>query len=338
MLSGGIIGTGGFAPNHLHGWREVDGVEIVAVCDLEENRVQQVARAFEIGHAYTDATEMMRNANLDFVDIVTPASSHRKLVELAAQHRLHAICQKPFAPSMDDARAMVKACDAADVKLMIHENFRWQHALRLAGDWSSKIGSLFFGQIDFRSAYDVYANQPYLRTYERFILYDLGIHLLDLARFLMGDVTSLVCQTQRVNPCIAGEDVATVMLRMTSGATCLVTMSYSSQWSTENFPETQVHLEGTDGTVSLDRNFRLRCIHHGGLAEKDASPHQFEWAAPPLSLLQESVVAIQKHWAECLREDKGPATSGHDNLKSLELVFGAYQSAETGQPYRMGEL
>jgi D-apiose dehydrogenase len=229
-LRGGLIGTGYFVANHLHSWHEVEGADIVAVCDLDETKAQQAATDYSIAAVYTDARQMMREAQLDFVDIVTTPESHRFLVELAAEHRLHTICQKPFAPSMADARAMVAACEQAGVQLMVHENFRWQYPMQLVREHSDTIGDLFFGRIEFRTTFDIYAVQPYLATDEHFIIYDLGIHLLDLARYFIGEVASLMCHTQRVNPKIKGEDVATIMLKMTSGATCLLTASYASHW------------------------------------------------------------------------------------------------------------
>src|SRR3546814_17922291 len=67
---------------------------------------------------------------LDFVDIATTPPSHRALVELAARHGVPVICQKPLAATLADAEAMVAACAAAGVAMMVHENFRWQAPIR----------------------------------------------------------------------------------------------------------------------------------------------------------------------------------------------------------------
>ncbi|MFD1810213.1 hypothetical protein ACFSHQ_25365 [Gemmobacter lanyuensis] len=66
------------------------------------------------------------------------------------------------------------------------------------------IGTPFFGRVTFRSGYDVYAGQPYLATDERFIIQDLGIHILDIARALLGDVVTISATARRVNPKIRG--------------------------------------------------------------------------------------------------------------------------------------
>jgi D-apiose dehydrogenase len=335
-LRGGLVGCGFFSRNHLHAWREVEGADIVAVCDLDEEKARTRAREFGIERTYTDAEKMLRDGSVDFVDVATQAHTHLPLVRLAARYGAPVICQKPLAPSMEKARAIVDACKDAGTALMIHENFRWQTPMRNLKDAATQIGDLFFGRISFRSAYDVYADQPYLAEDERFILYDLGVHLLDLARFFFGDADRLYCQTARVNPRVNGEDVATVMLKTTSGTTCLVEASYASELEVELFPQTLVHLEGPGGSVTLDAGYSLTTVKDKQVDHRIVAPRKFSWSTPPTEAIQDSMVAIQQHWVECLTSRREPETSGADNLRTLDLMFGAYESAETGLPYRQG--
>lgn len=334
-LHGAVIGCGWFAQNHLNAWRDIEGVDIVAVCDRDSAKAQRAGEFFGVPGVFTDAEAMLQSADVDFVDIITTAETHRAIVELAARYHKHTICQKPFAPSMEDARAMVEMCQKANVRLMVHENFRWQTPMLKVKEQMSGIGDLFFGRISFRTAFDVYKNQPYLAEDARLIIYDLGMHLLDLVRFFFGDVESLMCLTQRVNSGIKGEDVATILLRMCSGATCLVDLSFSSKRDIESFPQTYVYLEGSKGSVDLRNDYQLTVVKGGMVSHERAAPMQTPWSTSPLEAVQESVATVQRHWVECLRNSYEPDTSGADNLKTLELVFGAYESAERGMPYRV---
>jgi predicted dehydrogenase len=334
-LKGAVIGCGFFARNHLNAWVQTPGVRLAAVCDLDAARAREAALSFQVGKSYTDPEEMLASEALDFVDIVTqPPSSHRPLVELAAAHRTHVICQKPLAPSLEDARAMVDACRAAGVRFMVHENFRWQAPMRALKEASAGIGDLFFGRITWRSAHDCYAKQPYLATDPRFIIFDLGVHLLDLARFFLGEVDALHCHARRVNPRIRAEDAATILCRMKSGATAVVELSFASKLEEETFPQTLVHLEGTRGSAVLGPHYRLATTIEGATTRRTVPIRSFPWSTPPHEAIQESVAAIQSDWADCLRAGRGPETSGEDNLRTLELVFGAYESNETGEAYR----
>jgi len=331
-LKGGLIGCGFFAQNHLQGWREVQGGEIATVCDLDSSKTDRAITEFDsIVSAYSSHEEMFEKEKLDFVDIVTTMDSHRELVECAARHSVPVIVQKPFAPTMIDAEAMVRACDEARVPLMVHENFRWQTPLKKVGDIvrSGDIGEPFFSRVSFRHGNPVgYENQPYLFEQDEYIINDVGIHLFDLARFYMGDVTSIYTQAQRVNKRFKGEDVATMLLRHANNATSIVDLSVSTQNTPDPFPQTLVRVEATRGTVTLNQDYQLIVCHNGETEIIDASPVIYHWAEQPWAIVQESVVNIQQHWIDCLNHGQAPATSGADNLKSLELTFLAYQSAK----------
>jgi predicted dehydrogenase len=336
-LRGGLIGCGFFSINHLHGWRDVEGASIVALCDRDPTRLALAGDQFGIARRYADAAQMLADERLDFVDVATTVASHRPLVELAARHGVAAICQKPFALSMADARAMVEACEAAGVPLMVHENFRWQspiQALRARLD-AGAIGKPFWGRVSFRSAYDVFSGQPYLAKGERFIIEDLGIHILDIARCLFGDVARLTARIARVNPAIRGEDVATMLLDHESGVSSIVDCSYATRLAVEPFPETLVEIDGALGSIRLGQGYEMRVTGKQGSQMHDVSPRLLSWATRPWHNIQESVQAIQQHWVDCLREGREPATSGRDNVKTLALVEAAYRSASSGQTIEM---
>ncbi|TRC97085.1 Gfo/Idh/MocA family oxidoreductase [Mesorhizobium sp. WSM4303] len=339
-LRGALIGCGFFAVNQMHGWRDIDGASIVAICDRDQERLRIVGDQFGIAKRYTDAAALFEGETLDFVDIATTAPSHRALVEMAARYRVPVICQKPFAPTLADAKAMVKACADAGVPLMVHENFRWQspiQAVRAVLD-SGEIGTPFFGRISFRSAYDVFSGQPYLATGKRFIIEDLGIHSLDIARFLLGDVSTITTRTARINPDIAGEDVATMLMDHKGGATSVVDCSYATKLAVEPFPETLIEIDGSDGTIRLAQGYRLTVTGTSGTVVSDVSPPLLPWASRPWHNIQESVVAIQQHWVDCLAKGTAPATSGADNLQTFALVEAAYLGAASREPVQIDAL
>ena len=339
-FKGALIGCGFFAVNQMHAWQDVEGAEIVAICDRDPQRLRIVGDQFGIVRRYDDAARMLADGGFDFVDIATTVNSHRALVELAASHGIPVICQKPFAPTLDDAKAMVAACDTAGVPLMIHENFRWQtpiQAVRKALD-EGRIGTPFWGRFSFRSGFDVFSGQPYLAEGKRFIIEDLGIHTLDIARYILGDVTSMTARTRRVNPAIQGEDVATMLLDHETGATSIVDVSFASKQAVEPFPETLIELDGMDGSLRLTQGYRLEITNRSGTEVTDVSPALLPWASRPWHNIQESVLVIQQHWTNQLASGAETSTSGADNLKTFALVEAAYESATTGQSVAIGPL
>ena len=335
-----LIGCGFFAMNQLHAWRGIDGVEVVALCDRDPDRLEAAAIEFGVDRTYEDAAEMFATGGFDTVDIATTVSSHRALVEMAAQHNVNVICQKPFASNMEDARAMVDAVKATGKVLMVHENFRWQSAVRSAIDLlrEGAIGTPFFGRVSFRSGYDVYAGQPYLAEGERFIIEDLGIHILDISRALFGDVERISATTRRINPRIKGEDVASMLLQHDCGVTSVVDCSYATRRHPETFPESLLEIDGDAGTLRLDAGYKLSLQRDGASEVRDVSPPVLPWASRPWHNVQESVQIIQQHFVDCLASGQEPETSGRDNLQTLALVEAAYISAAEGRIVQMSEI
>lgn len=339
-IKGALIGCGFFAVNQMHGWQDLPDVEIVAICDRDQERLRIVGDQFAISRRYLSAEAMFADGGFDFVDIATTVGSHRALVELAASYKVPAICQKPFAPTLEDAKAMVKAADEAGIALMIHENFRWQTPILAvkAVLASGAIGVPFWGRISFRSGFDVFSGQPYLAKGKRFIIEDLGIHSLDIARFLFGDASRMTARTARINQAIAGEDVATMLLDHDNGISSIVDVSYATKLPEEPFPETFVEIDGSKGTLRLGKNYRLTVHSPDGTKESVVAPNLLPWASRPWHNIQESVALIQKHWIERLASGQQPDTSGRDNLKTFALVEAAYLSAARGETVAVGDL
>ena len=133
------------------------------------------------------------------------------------------------------------------------------------------IGKPFRAHIDFSSSFPVFENQPFLRELDKFILSDMGVHILDVVRFLFGEAEWLICRIQRVNPTIRGEDVATVLLQMKSGMTVTCTLSYASRLERERFPEAFVLIEGEQGSAELAPDFWIRVTNEEGTKIKTIS-------------------------------------------------------------------
>jgi predicted dehydrogenase len=329
----GVIGCGFFAENHLNAWSRMDGVELVAVCDLDAVKARSAAQRFGAAKSYMSAEAMLDGEELDFVDIATTMASHQALVGLAAKRGLPTIVQKPLAPDWETCRAIVGTTRAAGIPFMVHENTRFLTPVRRAKAVidSGAIGTPNWARVSFRTGHDIYGKQPYLARETHFVILDLGVHMLDVARYLMGEASSLYCQSQSIKLGIAGEDKATILLRHAGGATSLVEASYASPSSPDPFPQLLLQIEGSRGSLRIDPGYRMTVLGAGEATVEDVSPGMLPWSTPPWHGTQESVQRIQEQFVRCLRDGSTPETSGEDSLKTYGLVFGAYQSAASGQ-------
>jgi predicted dehydrogenase len=236
-----------------------------------------------------------------------------------------------MAPSQEAAAQMVQTCTDKNVRFFVHENFRWQAPIRVlkAALDSGVIGKPFKARVSFVSAFPVFDNQPFLAQLDHFILTDIGSHTLDICRFLFGEAKSLYCLVKTVNPKIKGEDVANVLMEMQSGLHLYAEMSYASLLEKEAFPQTLVLIEGEKGSLHLTNDFELKTTTRSGTASQVIKPPFYHWADPEYAVVHASIVDCNR---DILAGLQGGAceTTGADNLKTVNLVWAAYQSAASG--------
>lgn len=328
-----ILGTGFWARYQLAAWRELPGAQCVALYNRTVAKAEALAREFQVPAVHGDPEELLRRERPDFVDIITDVHTHSRFVHFAANHGVAVICQKPMAPTLADAQRMVAACRESKVPFLIHENWRWQTPLRaLKGVLNDdSIGRVFRARVTYSNSFPVFESQPFLKGLDQFILTDMGTHILDTVRMLFGEARTICCRIARVHPDIQGEDVATVMLGMESGATVTCEMSYASRVEHDRFPETFVFIEGERGSIELGPDYWIRVTTENGTLAKRLPPPFYAWADPRYALAQVAGVACNANLLGALRGEHPAETTGEDNLKTLRLVFGSYDSARSGQ-------
>jgi D-apiose dehydrogenase len=206
--------------------------------------------------------------------------------------------------------------------------------LRAAID-DGRIGTPQFLRLAFRHGHDIYGNQPYLRTVADLALTDVGLHLFDMARFLMGDIVHVACQTQRLNPGVAGQDAFTALVRHASGAVGSIECSFHSRYAPDAFPQTLALIEGDAGTLELTPGYKLQLHRDGQCRTLDAEPPVPAWGARPWHLIQDSVLALQAHALEVLAGRTDPQPSGAHNRQTLAVTLAAIRSAHSGHSVDM---
>lgn len=329
-----VLGTGFWSHFQIPAWFEVGGVELVAVYNRTISKAEQVAKKFGVPRVYGDPEELLKNEQLDFIDIITEVPAHAPLVYLAAKYKVPVICQKPLAPDYETAQKMVAACQEAGIPFFVHENYRWQAPIRELKKIMDEghIGRPFRGRFQFMHALEpfVWENQPLLKTLQRLIIADQGSHQLDLARFFLGEAESIYCQHLRIRDDIVAEDVASITLKM-DRAIGNVEMSFVSRTEWNHFPEALIYLEGPQGTLELAPDFWIRLTTASGTQIRRCPPPRYAWADPAYDVNHASMVPLHQDFLRAFRSGQPPENTGEDNLKTMQLVYSAYESAERNQ-------
>ncbi len=326
-----MIGAGYFAQFQAEAWRRVEGARIVAVADALPGRAEAFAERFGIARAYQNVEETLERERPDFVDIVTSPDTHLELVRLAANCGAQVICQKPMAPNREECLAMIGACVHAKVRLFIHENWRWQPWFRAIKGLLDQgaVGRPFYASFVMRNSDgrgpEPFPAQPYFRTMERLMVYEMAVHFLDTFRFLLGEFSSVFCRMGRVNPAVKGEDYALIQLAFENGADGLIDANRISGPARREPISEELIVEGDRGKIRLARDCRIWLYDYGD------SETPLDYAIPSEGYRGDSVRATQQHFISCLRTGEPCESEGESYLKTVAAVFACYDSAETGQ-------
>ncbi|HEV2678617.1 MAG TPA: Gfo/Idh/MocA family oxidoreductase [Aliidongia sp.] len=320
----GLVGAGWVTQHHLRAWRGLaDRARIVAIADPSAENAARRAAEFDIETVHAGAAEMFATGDLDAVDIAAPRAVHAELVRLAANHGLAVLCQKPLAPTLTEAEALV--ADMADrTRLMVHENWRFRAYYRDAASWlrQGRIGTVKAAELrlvtsgtllDENGRRPALERQPFMRTERRLLVAEVLIHHLDTLRMLLGPLQVTAAALSRTSPDVLGEDGAVIQLRSQAGAGIAVFASFAAHGA----PPAQ-----TD---------RLDILGDAGAIQLDGSTLSLHGSAPAqqhydlTETYQNSYDATIAHFVDALAAGTPFETSPIDNLETLRLVEHCYR-------------
>jgi predicted dehydrogenase len=323
-LRGAMIGAGYFANFQAEAWKRLEGAEIVALADTQAGKAAEFAARFGIPRAYESAEEMLDHEKPDFIDIVTRPEAHLPLTRLAASRGAHVICQKPMAPSMGECIGMCDACERAGVRLLIHENWRWQPWYRelkrmlAAGDIGQPFQYSFFWRTGDGRGPEPYPAQPYFRQMPRLMVYESLVHILDTFRFLGGEMRVQQSRLARLNPHIIGEDHALILTQFDSGAAGLIDANRCTGPSPAPVAMGTCNVEGSMGALRISPIGEIFLCRPGELEQR--AP----FAPPTHGYKGDSVYATQAHLLGGLQTGEVTESEGRDYLRTVALVEACY--------------
>ena len=353
----GIIGCGGIANGkHLPALKAINRADIVAFCDLIEERAIKAAKEYGTPDAkvYTDYKELLKDESIDVCYVLTPNRSHADLTCDALRAGKHVMCEKPMAKTAADARRMVETARETGKKLTIG----YQHRHKAESQYvKSCIERGDLGEIYYSKAYAIRRRGTpnwgvFLNEYEQGggPLIDIGTHSLDLTLYLMNNYKPrMVVGTKYKkveNPECGNpwggwkegentmEDAAFGFIVMENGATIILKATWALN-TCEPVPEGSVMIAGTkagaqikgyDEKTNINKDEFNRLVDivpdlsSGGVAFYDGVKE-----TPPIT--------EQRRWYDALYNDTDPVVLPEQACVVSEILEAIYTSAKTGEPY-----
>ncbi|MGQ9461755.1 MAG: Gfo/Idh/MocA family protein [Candidatus Fervidibacter sp.] len=320
----GIIGCGGIVNYaHLPAYQKF-GFRVVACCDIREDAAKQTAERFRIHKWFTDYRKLLELPEVEIVDIAIHQQGRVEIVQASAQLGKHVLIQKPFAHKMEDALAMVEACEKAGMKLMVNQQARYAPGHRFV---KLLIENGWLGEL-FHLTHHVRGNQDsgWPAETPNFLIVDHGIHYLDLMRYWTNREPKRVYASTVRMPGQKAISPMVYSINLEFDENCMADL-----WFNDVVQGRDSHYEFTiDGTNGTVRGNATQVT----LALKDAP-------VPVVRLdlkgtwFPDAFAATMAELMRAIQENDEPATSGRDNLKTLRIALAAVWSSEEHKPIEL---
>ncbi len=336
MLKFGLVGCGRIAKRHseLLGHNQIGNASLVAVCDIDEEKAKKIGEQFNVPY-YTDMDEMMQKESIDVVSVLTESGYHAKHVINLAKYGKHIVVEKPMALTLDDADAMIKACDENGCKLFVVKQNRFNVPvvkLREAMD-EKRFGKLVLGTIRVRWSRDQnYYDQAWWRgrwDMDGGVLTNQASHHVDLLEYMMGDVESVFAKSTTALVNIEAEDTAIVTLKFRNGALGIIEATTAVR---PKDLEGSISILGETGTVEIGGFAVNKMLHWNFTHKKDGDDEVMEkYSVNPPNVYGFGHQAYYEHVVDSILNNKKHLVDGLVGRKSLELISAIYESIETGK-------
>ncbi len=353
-----IVGCGVIHGTHIDAIKSLpDLVELVAVCDEIPERANRTAEKHNVT-AYTDLDTMLKEAEFDILHVCTPSGLHAAAGVKGANAGKHIICEKPIDVSLKAADALIHACKANKVKLVVVSQSRYSSGMQYLKQQldSGRLGTLCYAEsvTKWYRTQEYYDSGGWRGTWELDgggALMNQGVHYVDQLVWAMGKPKSVAAtMATRAHERIEVEDVVSATIEFESGAVGTLLAS------TAMYPGYRQAIEvyGTGGTVIVENNRVRHAQYQDGTEErgmfnvKAKSPEvdNFVYQGNPAEPTGEgqksaasdpTIISLNGH-VEHLRdlvgaieEDRDTFMNGLEARNALELILAVYESARTGQ-------
>ena len=327
-----LVGCGRIARNHVEAIQRIDGLELVAACDANEERARALAEPLSIPW-FASYERMLDEVECEVVSICTPSGLHPAQGVLAAKTGHHVVTEKPMAISLKGADELVHACDAAHVHLFVVKQNRLNapiQMLKRAVD-RGRFGRLYMANCTVRwtRPQEYYDQAPWRGTWE----FDGGAfmnqasHYVDLIQWIVGPVENVMAKTATLARKIETEDSGVAILRFRSGALGVIEVTMLTY--PKNI-EGSLTILGETGTVKIGGT-AVNKVEHWEFADSDPDDEVVRRLdSNPPNVYGYGHEGYYRNVLAVLRGDAKPDTDGRAGRKSLELILGIYESAKTG--------
>ncbi len=331
----GVIGAGHIAQvAHIPQWSKLENVDIVAVSDIQPSKAKWVAEKFNIKQYGSDPQELLDNPEIDAIDICTDTASHKDLAIAALAAGKHVLVEKPMARTFSEAKEMAAAAEKYQRHLMVAMNVRFRRDAIILKSFidGDELGDVFYIKTGWLIRRDL-SNTEDSWFYNKElsgggVLMDLGIQMLDVAWWLMGNRQPVSVKTVifAKNQELQVEDSATCLIHFKDNSVLTLEVSWTMLTEKERF---YVNVFGTKGSAQINP-LRVFKDMHGNLINIIPSREENSILRYKRSYKNEL-----KHFVNCIQNKATIQAGASEIAQRLQLIETMYRSAAEGKEVKI---
>ena len=323
----GVIGLG-LGQAHLAGYLKDERTEVIGLADLDAGLVEGTASRHGVPHAFTDYRDLAA-LGPDLVSVCLPNFLHAPVTIDVLDAGAHVLCEKPMALNAGQARDMAFAARRNGRYLMIALNNRFRAETRILKKLVEQevLGEIYYARTGWLRRSGIPGPGTWFTRKSQAgggPLIDLGVHMIDLTRWLMGNprpVSVVGATYSRLSDSVEGvfdvEDLAAAFIRFEDDATLVAETSWASHVPSEG---SYVKLMGTRGGAEITGNdLTVYTDLHGEQVDITPAYAPREWS--------ECVAAEIAHFVDCIQAGRTPMSTGEQGVEIMQILDGIYESA-----------
>ncbi len=341
-----VIGCSGMGAYHMRGIASHPKMELVAICDKDQERLDLRSREFGIEAAYLDYHEMLKNPEVEAVVVCTPDFVHEEMTEAAMKAGKHVMCEKPMALTMEECERMCTFEEKYGTKLMVGQICRYTHAFQLTKKLIDRgeIGELYFVESEYAHDYlhsrgmdDWRANPDHPR--EPYI--GGGCHAVDLLRWIAGDPTEVTAYSN--HKCLTDWPVNDATISILKFPNNVIGKVFVSIGCKRDYTMRSCFY-GTKGTIICDNTSPTLTIYKTDLEKYEqvfAEGGESSKIIPirlPVNVGNHNTYAELEAFTEAILADTAAPTTAHDGAATVAVCLSAVESAKTQTPVKIKYL
>jgi len=318
----GVIGTGAMGKNHARVCSELPNVELVGIADKNKQTVKNIAKRFDVS-AFTDYKELL--PKIDAVIIATPTVTHYDIALEAIDANKHILVEKPVCDTVEKGKQLISKAKKDNLIFAVGHIERHNPVVSFV---KKALDTKQYGSLVTLSSKRV-SNFPG-RIRDVGVIFDFGVHDIDVMRYIGGEITSVYAKAGRFNKQIDYEDHATIMLNFKNGLCGIIEVNWLTPMKIRKL------------SLTCDKSFVEADFINQSVQTATSSFEDFDDSNLFNTLIQNqlNVIDLQKKeplknqisdFIDAINNDKKPLVTGYDGMMAVKIAEAAVKSAEIGK-------